>query len=345
MLRALLNRKKTRKLSEVSDVRLAEEHDFIEKSKAHLEGLEEIREVKLRSYKWRKKIAVPTAVVITPFLGYVDYMLLFLQRGDDSAAGVTVFVLGALYAWVTHPRRQYAKAYKLKILPDFAKLFGDFTYDLKGKVATYKMEPSKILPNHDRCDSEDYFSGTYKGVDIEFSEVDFKQRRRSKNRTYYVSVFKGLVILLDMNTKRFYGHTMLDKNKGKIGEWFKQKSSKLKRANLVDPAFEKMFDVYTNDQVEARYLIDPVMIERLKGLQMEYGGEGMTAAFYDSKMLILIESKHNYFEPAELEIPATDPRSILSMKKEIGEILSLIDRLDLYDPAKVRESVRLDESV
>lgn len=343
MLRALLNRKKPRKLSRVSDVRLAEERDFIEKSKAYLEGLEEIRKVKLRRYKWRKKIAVPVAVVITPILGYVDYMLLFLQSGDDRGAGLTVLALGALYAWVTHPRRQYAKAYKLQILPDLAKLFGDFTYDLKGQIALYKMQPSKILPNHDRCDSEDYFSGTYKGVDIEFSEVDFKQRRRSKNRTYYVSVFKGLVILLDMNTKKFYGHTMLDKNKGKIGEWFKQKSSNLKRANLVDPEFEEMFDVYTNDQVEARYLIDPVMIERLKGLQMEYGGEGMTAAFYDSKMLILIESKHNYFEPAELEIPATDPRSILSMKKEIGEILSLIDRLDLYDPEKVRESARLDE--
>lgn len=342
MLRALLNRKHTRKLSEVSDVRLAEERDFIEKSKAHLEGLEEIRLVKLNSYKWRKKIAIPVAVILTPVLGYLDYFLLFLQSSDDRGAGVTAVALGALYAWVTHPRRQYAKAYKLQILPDLAKLFGNFTYDLKGKVAVHKMRPSKILPNHDRCDSEDYFSGTYKGVNIEFSEVDFKQRRRSKNRTYYVSVFKGLVILLDMNTKKFYGHTMLDKDKGKIGEWFKQKSSNLKRANLVDPEFEEIFDVYTNDQVEARYLIDPVMIERLKGLQVEYGGENMTAAFYDSKMLMLIESKHNYFEPAELEIPATDPRSILSMKKEIGEILSLIDRLSLFDPDAVRSDAFLN---
>ncbi|PCJ97838.1 MAG: hypothetical protein COA45_09120 [Zetaproteobacteria bacterium] len=345
MLRALLNRKKIRKLPEVSDIRLAKERDFIEKSKVHLEGLEDIRKTKLTIYKWRKRMAIPVAVILTPVLGYLDYFLLFLQSGDDRGAGITVVALGALYTWVTHPRRQYAKAYKLHILPDLAKLFGDFSYDLKGQVARHKMQPSKILPKYDRCDSEDYFSGTYKGVDIEFSEVDFKQRRRSKNRTRYVSVFKGLVIMLDMKTKKFYGHTLLDRDKGKIGEWFKQKSSKLKRANLVDPEFEKIFDVYTNDQVEARYLIDPVMIERLKGLQMEYGGESITAAFFDSKMLILIQSDHNYFEPAALEIPATDPRSILSMKKEIGEILSLIDRLDLYDPQKVYEerNIALDD--
>ena len=79
------------------------------------------------------------------------------------------------------------------------------------------------------------------------------------------------------------------------------------------------------------------MMEKLKSLREEYHGETMQAAFYESKMLVLIKSKHNHFEPADLEIPATDPRSILNMKKEIGEILSLIDRLSLYDPQQVHE--------
>ena len=336
MLQALLKRTKKRELPEVSDVRLQKEQDFLEQSKEHLEELEIVRKKKHKTYKWRRRVAIPTATIITPPLMYLDYWLLMLQRGsDDSAAGVTFAVLGGIYWWVTQPRREYAKAYKEKILPKIAKLFGDFIYELGGKIDVDKMRPSKILPRHDRYKTEDYFAGAYKGVDIEFSEVDFQQKRRNKNKTYYVTVFKGLAILLDMNSKKFYGHTMLDKNKAKISEWFKEKSSKLKRANLVDPEFEKVFDVYTDDQVEARYLIDPVMMERLKGLQEEYDGEGITAAFYDSKMLILIQSRHNYFEPAELEIPATDPRSILSMKNEIGEILSLIDRLDLYDPDEV----------
>ncbi|MGN7437095.1 MAG: DUF3137 domain-containing protein [Alcanivorax sp.] len=341
MLQQLLNfRRQKRALPEVKDIRNQEDIDFLEQSKAHLEELEDIRKEKFKTYKWRKKIAIPAGVVLTPFVGFVDFWLLMLQSSDnDSVAGLSVGLIGGLYWWVTQPKRQYAKAYKERILPKLANLFGEFRYDLHGEIGLNKIWPSKILPNHDRYKSEDYFEGTYKGVDIEFSEIDFQQKRRSKNRTYYVSVFKGLAILLDMKTKKFYGHTMLDKDRGKISEWFKERSNKLKRANLVDPEFEKIFDVYTNDQVEARYLIDPVMIERLKGLQEEYDGNSMTAAFYDSKMLILMQSPHNYFEPADLEIPATDPRSILSMKNEIGEILSLIDRLSLYDPDAVHKNM------
>jgi len=345
MLQGLLNfRAKKRELTEIKDIRNEDDLDFIEQSKVHLEELEVYRKEKFKIYKWRKRIAIPTAVILTPITGFIDYWLLWLQSSsDDSAAGITIAMIGGLYWWVTQPKRQYVRAYKLEMLPKIAKLFGDFSYELNGKIDVRKMLPSKILPNYDRYESEDFFTGTYKGVDMEFCEVDFKERRRSKNRTYYVTIFKGLAILLDMKSKKFYGHTMLDKNRVKISEWFKEKSHKLKRANLVDPEFEKIFDVYTNDQVEARYLIDPVMMERLKGLQEEYNGESMTAAFYDSKMLVLIQSKHNNFEPADLEIPATDPRSVLSMKKEIGEILALIDRLNLYDPYALHKDRAVDK--
>lgn len=335
MLQVLLNRGR-RELPEVRDIRDADDQAFLEESKPHLESLEVIRKGKFKVYQWRKRLVTPVAAVLIPVTLFIDYWLMFLQRGDDSGAGVTLIVLGGLYWWVTQPRRQYAKAYKQEILPKIAQLFGDFQYLIDGAINVAKMKPSKILPRHDKYETEDYFSGTYKGVDIEFSEVNFKQKRRSKNRTRYVSVFKGLAILFDMKSKTFYGHTMLDKDRNKISEWFKEKSGGLKRANLVDPEFEKVFDVYTNDQVEARYLIDPVMMERLKGLQEEYDGQGITAAFYESKLLVLIKSTHNYFEPADLEIPATDPRSIIAMKHEIGEILSLIDRLSLYDPDEVR---------
>tara|TARA_B100001989_G_scaffold252619_1_gene235357 strand:+ start:7449 stop:8486 length:1038 start_codon:yes stop_codon:yes gene_type:complete len=340
MLQFFINslRKTDQEIPQVRDVRGEEDDAFLEKSKVHLESLEEIRKRKLKTYNWRKKIAIPAAFIVTPLLGYIDYLLLFIQSSnDEGGGGLSLFALGALYWWVTQPKREYAKAFKQTILPELAKLFGDFKYILKGQIQLHEMQPSKILPRHDRYQSEDYFEGQYKGVNIKFSEIDFQQKRRNKNRTYYVSVFKGLAVLLELSGKKFYGHTIMDRDRGKISEWFKEKSSNLKRANLVDPEFEKIFDVYTNDQVEARYLIDPLMIERMKGLQAEYDGEAMTASFYDSKMLVLIQSKHNHFEPADLHIPATDPYSVLNMKKEIGEILSLIDRLELYNPDKVHQ--------
>ena len=335
MLQAFF-RPKTDTGPDITDNRSADDHLFLEKSRIHLEALEIVRQEKFKSYQARKKIAVPVVTILTPIIGYIDYWLLLLQSSsDDKGAGLTVAFLGAVYWWVTDPKRQYAKAYKQKMLPEIARLFGNFQYQLNGQIPVSTMQASGILPRHDVYKAEDYFSGTYQGVAIQFCEMEFKQRRKSGKNTTYVTVFKGLGIMLDLKTKRFYGHTILDRDKGKIASWFKEKSSKLKTANLVDPEFEKLFDVYTSDQVEARYLIDPVMIERIKGLQAEYEGESLVAAFYESRMLILIQSKHNHFEPADLQIPATDPRSVLNMKREIGEILSVIDRLSLYDPAKV----------
>ena len=161
-----------------------------------------------------------------------------------------------------------------------------------------------------------------------------KLQKKSGKRT--VTVFNGLAILLTNGTKQFHGHTILTMAKGSIGEWFQKVTGNLKRAKLVDIQFEELFDVYTNDQVEARYLINPAIMENLKALHEEYHGEAMTAAFYDDHFLILIASKVNHFEPADIETPATSEDTLLAIQSEISSILSIIDKLSLYDRRKAR---------
>lgn len=196
------------------------------------------------------------------------------------------------------------------------------------------MKPSNIVLHHTQYNSEDLFSGEYKGVCINFSEIDLKKKSGKST----VTVFKGLAVLLTQGTKRFRGHTIMIKDQGKIGGWFKQRVSGLRRADLVDPEFERMFDVFTTDQTEARYLINPLIIENLKALNDEYRGEGMLVAFYEDHFLILIGSNENHFEPASIHTPATNEESVLALKREIGQILSIVDRLSLYDPKAARRA-------
>lgn len=318
---------------DIIDFRGMSDEEFLANAKPDLQLLEKLRRVKYKVYQRRKKIAIPVCAVVLPATGYIDYLLLWLQRSsDDSGAGLTILVAGLIYGWVTQPKREYARGYKEKILPKLAKVFGDFIYEASGKISMEKLKPSKIIPSFDNYKSEDYFKGTYKGVGMEFAEMKLTETRGSGKNRRTVTKFKGLCVLLDMQSKKFLGHTTLQRNAGKITEWFKERSSKMKRARMADPEFEKLFDAYTNDQVEARYLIDPLMIEDLKALYEEYDGKSMSAAWYDSKMLIMISSNHNHFEPADIKIPATDPESVLNMKHEIGQILGIVDRLDLYDP-------------
>lgn len=316
----------------MDDLRDIDEDGFYQSVLPRLQELELVRQAKLKVYLWRRKIGIAAATILTPPCMFLDWLLLRWQAGnDDSAAGLTVVVMGALYWWVTQPKRQYAHSYKQDILPRIARLLGDLVYQADGKIPMTALEESKIIPHHNRYSSEDYFTGTYKGIRITLSEIHLERRQRSGKRTSYVTVFKGLVVLIGMPREKFYGHTLLLENTNRLAQWFTEKNHQLDRADLVDPEFEKAFDVYTSDQVEARYLIDPVMIENLKKMRDTYDAKNFSAAYFKNQVLVLLPSHKNYFEPASIYTLATDPSSIISMKQELGQILDLIDRLEIYD--------------
>ncbi len=321
-----------------NNAEMAPEDDeaFLARARPKLQILEGIRETNLGILNWRKAIAKPVAFVVTPILGFIDFWLIRIQAGsEDTLAGLSVLFLGSLWGWVTQPKRVYTKVYKKRILPEIAGLFGDFRYDIGGRVPMSEMKPSKIVPDHTDYSSEDYFTGNYKGVGIQFSEIELTKEKGDNS----ITVFAGLAVLLSHGTRKFYGHTILTEDHTKLGEWFQRKNTGLKRANMADPEFEGLFDVYTNDQVEARYLIDPLIIEALKNLYGQYVGDQMLVSFYNDHVLILIASKDNHFEPADIHVPATNEKELLSMKQEIAQILSLIDRLSLYDPKTRREAI------
>src|SRR5262249_8015646 len=108
-------------MTAADDVRSQDDDAFLTRSKPDLEILDQLRLVKLKSYKFRKAVGIPLAAMLTPVLAYGDYWLLMLQHGDhDKGAGLSVAFLSALYWWVTQPRREYAAEYKKKLLPRIA---------------------------------------------------------------------------------------------------------------------------------------------------------------------------------------------------------------------------------
>lgn len=316
----------------MDDLRLTTDDDFYQRVLPQLNALEEIRKAKKKVYEWRKRIAMFISPVLLPAAAYADWLLLTIQRsGDDGGAGISVAVGGAIWWWVTQPKRQYAKSYKDEILPKIARLFGDLTYKAGVKIPMETLKPFRIVPAHDRYDVDDYFTGAYRGAAVQFTEVDLKVRRQSGKRTRYVTVFKGLMILIRLPRAKFAGHTVMVGNGSAVTQWFREKSLGLDRADLVDPEFEKQFDVYTNDHVESRYLIHPAMIEKIKAIRATYAAKGVMAAYFTDSLLLMLPSGKNHFEPAGIDVPATDPSTLVAMKHEVEQVLNLIDQMELYD--------------
>lgn len=323
---------------DLEDLRNQDDKEFLKSVSSELDALEHVRLDKLAAYNARKAMGKMAAIIGCPVTLLIDFFM-FFGRGDDNAAGLTILFLGGLYYWVRGPVREYIKTYKKRIMPRIAAALGDLCYDPDGKLLVKGQKGTKIVPRYNRNQVEDYFTGTYKGTSIEISEMTLRYKSGSGKNSSTRTVFKGLGLLIGV-PKKFYGHTIMLPNQSGVVEWFKEKTTGLDRANLVSPKFEKTYDVYTNDQVEARYLIHPIMIEKFSALAQRYEGKGgVRAAYYQGQLLLLIPSDDNYFEPADIEIPAASPESVLGMRDDLLKVLDIADELELID----EEQMELDK--
>ncbi|MEO1040574.1 MAG: DUF3137 domain-containing protein [Pseudomonadota bacterium] len=192
-----------------------------------------------------------------------------------------------------------------------------------------------LAPGGDRRSFEDHFSGQAHGADFELYEAHIEERRRSKNRTYYVTVFRGVLIRIAF-PRTIEGVTLVTRDKGMFNAlegWAKKTFSgkKLERIGLVDPHFEKAFEVYGTDQVMARYLLTPSFMERLLRLETRLDGKNVRCVFDEDLSdgqgrgeLLIVAETGNQFEPGSLFKPLDDRKRVERLHGEIVLIDEII---------------------
>lgn len=200
-----------------------------------------------------------------------------------------------------------------------------------------------LIPSSNREAFEDHFIGERHGSVFELYEAELKQRRRSKNRTYYVTVFRGLMIRIEF-PRTVEGVTVITRDKGifnALEGWGRKTfGNKLEKVGLVDPKFEKIFEVYSSDQVMSRYLLTPTFMERLLALEIAVKGKKVRAAFDErqggGELLIAVETG-NLFEPGSLFKPLDDEERVRNLLREIELVTGMLDLM--VRPPELGENV------
>lgn len=100
---------------------------------------------------------------------------------------------------------------------------------------------------------------------------------------------------------------------------------------LEDLSFEKNFNVYTKDQIEARYLLTTAFMERLKNIETAFGTKQIKCSFFDDNIIFAISTKKDLFELCSLFRPFSDTRYIENFYDEIISIQKLIDHFKLSE--------------
>jgi hypothetical protein len=157
----------------------------------------------------------------------------------------------------------------------------------------------------DRYRCEDMVQGKIDKTQLMFSEVHAEYKTTSgtgKNRhTEWHTIFKGLFFIADFN-KNLHGRTVVlsdtaEKLFGLFGQTLQSwNSSYGQLVKLEDVEFEKEFVVYGTDQIEARYILSPALMERIL-LFGRKAGKKIYLSFLGSKVFVAIPVQENMFEP------------------------------------------------
>ncbi len=104
---------------------------------------------------------------------------------------------------------------------------------------------------------------------------------------------------------------------------------KMQDVKLEAAAFEKRFNVYTKDQIEARYLLTTSFMDRLQNLETAFGTRKIKCSFFDGQIMFAIPTKRDLFELGCLFKPLSSTSDIKNFYKELTSIQQMIDHFKL----------------
>lgn len=110
-----------------------------------------------------------------------------------------------------------------------------------------------------------------------------------------------------------------------------KKTKPLNRVNLEDPKFNNKFDVYSSDQVEARFWVTPAFMERFQNLKTVFNAKKAKCSFYDNKIMIAIDTNKNVFEIGEVYKSLENPETIRTFCNEVSSINKMIDYFKIHE--------------
>src|SRR5262249_17869964 len=151
---------------------------------------------------------------------------------------------------------------------------------------------------------EDCFSGERFKCGFTLYEAHLEEKHQTKNGTSYSTVFRGQVVRIAF-PKKFLGTTVVRRDLGWFNFVNRFGNGNLQRVGLEDSKFERDFEVYGTDQVEARELVHPVFMERLLALEAHFDGKRLRCAFEGGDLLLAVEGRDR-FELGSMFRPLAD---------------------------------------
>jgi hypothetical protein len=246
-----------------------------------------------------------------------------LAGGTFVVPAIIAVVAFAVGQWLLSQVARDVKAILMNNLTDYVG--ATFSAAVSEPPAFEEFRTRRLLPSYDRKSFEDLIEGRRADCSYQLYEAHLETEHRDKDGdTTYVTVFRGQLLRIAF-PRDFLGVTLVLRDAG-LFNMLRRPGDGLERVGLVDPTFEKIFEVYSNDQVEARYLLTPTFMERLLELENLMQGKKARAAFAEGDLLVAVEGG-NLFEAGSMFEPLATPKRARRVLDEIETVHAMIDAL------------------
>ncbi len=250
-----------------------------------------------------KKRIINIGIIYLFFVALISFVL-YKNFSLDILAFFLIFALAATKWFYTYLIKDYSIDFKDQIIaPLIAQIDTTLDYAPTQHISSAIFNHSRLFKTKpDRIRGNDYVKGKIDGIPIEFSDIYAEKKHKdSKGRESWEKIFLGLFIVSEF-PKNFHGQTVVLPDSAQkifgdfVGEWL-QKNNSLRNelVKMDNTAFEKEFVVYSTDQIEARYILTPSMMEKLLIYKKKIQ-HPLYISFIGGKIYLAIEYNSDMFE-------------------------------------------------
>lgn len=246
---------------------------------------------------------------------------------SNAANGPFYAVLGVIgfviLIFASNIPKNFENSVKEEIMPILLNSFKTFNWTEEETISDGYINQSYLFADYNRRFDDDNFEGNYKNVKISICETELGKKTGSGKNSSYAVRFKG--VLVKLVPDRDFKCTTIIKKQGLLN----LAPSGLQRVHLEDIEFEKQFNVYSNDQIESRYVLTTAFMERFKNLEFVFKASKIEASIKEQGILIGLSVSRDLFKVAKLHRPICDYQQFKQMAEEFASVLELIDELKL----------------
>lgn len=214
-------------------------------------------------------------------------------------AFIVIFLFPFLLSVAKKKRDKYVAEYK-KVVVSQIVLFIEpgWKYEFDAHIGALEYNSSKLFKQpYDIFTGNHLVTGVIDKTDFKSSVLNTNYITKVGGREEMHTIFSGFFFHADFN-KYFKGETFVTSGYLKDqANALSGVSSNTSAARLENPEFSKSFLVRSTNQIEARYILTPLIMEALLQIKKQYKPTSMFLSFVDKRVYCAMGITCDIFEP------------------------------------------------